>query len=1470
MPKIIRRQPFSVSTNSNDYSKEQVFTQVNFKGMCDGKNDVAIDADTFARSENAYIDESGLLTSRAPFKKYRDDAQLVNEWTFGEYTICLHRVVADIADVPITFPDEDTPFESIYHTFILRCSSHDTADVANKNIYGVYAWRIPAMKLNPLQMPKVTAVQIEDKIFFWFGGVSLIAFNTVGYTMNGVTRPFFENAQRYLYIPIKELYVNGFNSPYEDANFLTDSYKRRYQYSQISSVNFESLIGKLLEVNISTPSAINESQYLYDIVVQKNHEKALFHPYSVVGEDYHIEVLSTPRATITMRYGLRSKSVEVSFDGRYFRSLPFLDGILGVPQLTKDGLCIIAFTEYKLMKCKLVAQESSDFVENNVIEWESFAYLQNAVYDNKSVNIQKIDPTFTPKGYFQTADQFAYVVRLSDALGQTGKSVLTYAEWLREGDVYSGYHILQRFTDANQLEPDNFNLAFKYISADLNENTGAIVSAVTPMHETEEGNFAPFGSIISVAFQGVPRVKPREHLCSGDKIWFKTNAGEYSVYIYKLTADLKDIENESIFINSGDDVIVMFEPENTLWQDSIVRDEIRYVRNSTKKEQYLTEYPQYRYNLTRTDGAVGTPISFGDQVLCTSSNVNIKYTGRDIARLYGVTDETVLSTFFVYVANDGDGIVISPNEINRLIRQTGGDSHEEEIEPFMVSNTKVIWHTSDRILLESQGMPTFVKTSGKRMAIYASSPTLSGNSISYTLRVAFVAESKSSSKPSDYLLELTMLNGTIASRRIVFQRDEQSEWFMFDENGIDLMTEKYAYLSGELIELPDCIRGDADIISGQLKNNYRANIEYESPEYESLGVENRYVHLLKNPIELSDDIISSGSLISFADGNTDSDYLKYDPAFGNRWRIEKIQPATGYWETIDGEIMCGDLVRLKAYEEEFTIPAGTSGNIVDVSVAPMVYPNPPADWETGDDWPASWPWPPPLTIESGTKLVARWEAGDALPIGRPIELYGYITAKRDTRPISMNDGAWLITNGELWTSTIDSNTIVNLDEYVNCNDRVGILNEEIPEHFCTLDEHYFSFEGEDGKNSVQITATRHRGDIVSNNDFLLYLPISNGQVFPQKITNLFPLSENTVGIFTENSIWYISNRLSEGMLLRGKPIKSKIPVGCRDGDEIVVAFDGQTLILPTNRGIAVMRPELLMADTEQTLTYLTQNIAEKYDEFYAEPVRSVSLINDTGVRNYLPQIKICTYKHWILFYKYMDREILLFDTRNSSWWPLKVQYPILRLLSKKIDSDVRLTMISQIDFSPINNGKITVMATRNTLRGHQFLFADKETKISYDDESFPTMEENSIEYADDVFVDTITGEFEYKYENQFVEPRLLVQFADPRINWCFLSQKLYFGQLNHFKRIKNLMLNLKGIDAIVAKLSTKVFRDFYHPERSDTIEMSVREVGLFTKYLNLMHVSNFQYKLENNSRANPSRLRINSIGIKYEVKEKIR
>ena len=264
--------------------------------------------------------------------------------------------------------------------------------------------------------------------------------------------------------------------------FLTETYRKRHQYSATSSVNFEKLIDRELTVSLNGSETQDKTKHLYDIVVQKNQDKMMIYPYSQLGSNYYVDIVQTSRANIVLRYSISLKTIEVSFDGKFFTQVPILEDIIGNPQLTRDGLGLVAFTKKGLAKCKLVAQETVDFVLDTVLIWTVEPYMRKLVYNGFPGYLGEADSNFVPVGYFETIDQYAYIfVGPSIHPGLSGNIQYLYAEWLYgTNDVVYDYQILTTDT-GNLFTSDDLRLKFKYVApTTTQQDISCVASIISP------------------------------------------------------------------------------------------------------------------------------------------------------------------------------------------------------------------------------------------------------------------------------------------------------------------------------------------------------------------------------------------------------------------------------------------------------------------------------------------------------------------------------------------------------------------------------------------------------------------------------------------------------------------------------------------------------------------------------------------------------------------------------------------------------------------------------------------------------------------------------------------------------------------------------------------------------------------------------------------------------------------------------
>lgn len=442
---------------------------------------------------------------------------------------------------------------------------------------------------------------------------------------------------------------------------------------------------------------------------------------------------------------------------------------------------------------------------------------------------------------------------------------------------------------------------------------------------------------------------------------------------------------------------------------------------------------------------------------------------------------------------------------------------------------------------------------------------------------------------------------------------------------------------------------------------------------------------------------------------------------------------------------------------------------------------------------------------------------------------------------------WLNSNGSLYTNLLTNDIVWNLDETVE-----GIINTDIPTADAKITSVCLSYN-----DKVEISSIRRDTDF----SILFYLPKSNEQSTGAQITALHLLGDNILGVFTKNSISYLSIITSDdGTELYSMLKNSILSVGCRENDDVYTAFDGQSIIFPTARGLAVLAPQDFIATTDKSITYLSEPISNLYELLYNNRVVRSSALSDRKLfeEGYVSSIRIKLYKYYFVIYKEMSREILIYDMRSASWWKFETQYPI-----RSIDTRDRLHLLLQIDYQK------KISDSRVSLQGVDFIFTDEE--IDNVVQSAPILVNTlpaDIGYYDDIIDKALSGDVDHLYVEEMNAYRDVYKFGDKTISWSIQSQKLHFGAINNYKSIRGMNVNFHGNQAGECLLTCKLFRDYNHPDYSDLLNIKVNTLGTFVHRMHYMHVINFQYRFANKD--NNDQFRLNSLSLKFEVKERVR
>ena len=143
------------------------------------------------------------------------------------------------------------------------------------------------------------------------------------------------------------------------------------------------------------------------------------------------------------------------------------------------------------------------------------------------------------------------------------------------------------------------------------------------------------------------------------------------------------------------------------------------------------------------------------------------------------------------------------------------------------------------------------------------------------------------------------------------------------------------------------------------------------------------------------------------------------------------------------------------------------------------------------------------------------------------------------------------------------------------------------------------------------------------------------------ITGLHILSNNEMAVFMEHEIWITSLQQAADNLYYF--VKSKLPIGIKQGSDVLTTFDGKYIMFSCERGLVALQYQEFMATTEQALTFISD--ALNFDEFNKGP------------------IKLYQYKHWVAIYRLDLKQFYMLDMRNGSWWTWTLPQPTQNIVT---------------------------------------------------------------------------------------------------------------------------------------------------------------------------------------------------------------
>lgn len=251
----------------------------------------------------------------------------------------------------------------------------------------------------------------------------------------------------------------------------------------------------------------------------------------------------------------------------------------------------------------------------------------------------------------------------------------------------------------------------------------------------------------------------------------------------------------------------------------------------------------------------------------------------------------------------------------------------------------------------------------------------------------------------------------------------------------------------------------------------------------------------------------------------------------------------------------------------------------------------------------------------------------------------FVTFNNNVYPIAIDNYLYFVASNHLYTSNL-SNSVIKIIEKHD-----GLINPFLFDDAATLNDLCLSKD-----NKLYMGSSKSDKD----GNKLLYFSNYNTHTFATNINRIYPISAYQIAVFLKDEIWYTNiEELTEGSYATTIN-KSKLGLSCRKDDDIVTTFDGKYIIFPTKRGLVAMGYQDFIASTEQTLSYMSDSIANVFNDFIQYPV------------------KMTLYKYWLICYRHADGKMLLLDFRTNGWWVFEYDNTI----DKIYEDDTTLKLIT--------------------------------------------------------------------------------------------------------------------------------------------------------------------------------------------------
>lgn len=407
--KTINRSPMSVKQLDYSDVNYKFFNHVNWKGMCEDKNYMGVDQETFAECDNVYIDEDSILKSRPSIKNATKD--LLYSGGIIKNVKCINNYV---------FVCWNRSSSSEYRLFIYKYTDKYTLIKDELLAKTTQAIDIKYLTKNN----KVYLFNITTNVIFVFD-----------FTSETLTKDTVGNS---LYSPVKEAYINGklISENAEQTNEFYNGYRKSFKwlYNSESSYGIDNFVNDYIRLgknSTDTKITINDDTEVIGQLDETTSKKLVaagrtinnnnYLSYKANNRTYSLPLINYKNGVLIITTisdsvdddgnSIKNYTIEYSYNNKTFNTLPSLGNCQGIPCLSDTGDTVFVISNGKIFAKSLLPNEYNTFVYGN---WTDVLALYNNTttytFNTYSI-ISAVDYKhfiFTHKGSTDTLTEITY------------------------------------------------------------------------------------------------------------------------------------------------------------------------------------------------------------------------------------------------------------------------------------------------------------------------------------------------------------------------------------------------------------------------------------------------------------------------------------------------------------------------------------------------------------------------------------------------------------------------------------------------------------------------------------------------------------------------------------------------------------------------------------------------------------------------------------------------------------------------------------------------------------------------------------------------------------------------------------------------------------------------------------------------------------------------------------------------------